>query len=124
MYIDDPSTPEQTGSTVSTAGWQVEPDQVNNFAAAVAQVRADLNAVFREVDTLSGPSYTPQLGTSPTGQELAQKFNDRLSSETGLRGQLQTALQNLEEFVQSAEKAAATYSETDAASSDKLRQTS
>jgi hypothetical protein len=138
MYVDetadtaDPAaTPAPTASTlpapaqpVPTSGgqWAVEPEQVNAFASAIVQVRAHLDKVRDQVDELSGPDYQPRLGTSPTGQQLARKFNDRLTSDAGLAGQLRIALKNLEDFVSSAEKAAATYLESDNASADTLRQ--
>lgn len=116
MYVDEPgATP--TGST----GWQVEPDQVRDFAAAVEQVRADLNAITREVSEMSGPAYAPMLGTSPVGRQLADKFNDRMGSERGLRGQLEVALKRMEEFVASAEKTAAAYQATDEDSAQGLQ---
>ncbi|MGQ0838253.1 hypothetical protein [Actinokineospora sp.] len=96
-----------------SSGWQVEPERVREFAAAVEEVRGDLDAIFAEVAELATPAYQPMLGTSPVGQELAEKFNDRLGGETGLRGQLDTALKRMEEFVASAEKSAANYQQSD-----------
>jgi hypothetical protein len=108
MYLD-----EQTPDTGSAGGWQVDPDQVRDFAAAVDQVRADLNAISKEVNEMSTPNYAPLLGTSPVGQQLAEKFSDRMGAERGLRGLLNNALKNMDEFVTSAEKTAATYQQTD-----------
>jgi hypothetical protein len=135
MYVDDSAdptaTPMPTATTmpapaqaIPTSGgqWTVEPDQVNTFASAIVQVRAYLDKVRDQVDELSGPDYQPRLGTSPTGEQLARKFNDRLTSDAGLAGQLRIALKNLEDFVSSAEKTAATYMESDNASADSLRQ--
>lgn len=110
MYLDEQGAAPTTGAA---GGWTVEPDQVQNFAAAVDQVRADLNAIARQVTDLANPAYAPMLGTSPVGQQLAEKFNDRLGSETGLRGQLEVALKRMEEFVTSAEKTAASYTQMD-----------
>lgn len=111
MYVDEgPATPT---ALPSGGAWQVEPDQVRDFAAAVEQVRADLNKIVSEVEDLSTPNYAPMLGTSPVGQELAEKFTDRMGSERGLRGQLNTALTRMEEFVASAERTAAGYQNTD-----------
>jgi len=111
MYVDE-GTASPT-ALPSSGGWQVDPDQVRDFAAAVEQVRADLDKIVREVDDLSTPNYAPMLGTSPVGQELADKFTDRMGSERGLRGHLNTALTRMEEFVASAERTAAGYQNTD-----------
>ncbi|MBM7772086.1 ribosomal protein L12E/L44/L45/RPP1/RPP2 [Actinokineospora baliensis] len=94
-------------------GWQVEPEQVREFAAAVEEVRADLNSIFAEVADLATPAYLPMLGTSPVGQELSDKFTERLAGETGLKGQLEEALRRMEEFVASAERSSAAYQDSD-----------
>lgn len=135
MYVDDtadptvnPATPTMSTlpapAAIPTSGgqWTVEPDQVNNFASAIVQVRAYLDKVREQVDELSGPDYQPRLGTSPTGEQLARKFSDRLTSDAGLAGQLRVALKNLEDFVSSAEKTAATYLESDNSAADTLHQ--
>jgi hypothetical protein len=108
MYVDEP-----TGST-SSGGWSVDPTQVQAFADAVADVRLQLDRVTGEVEELSTPAYAPMLGTSPVGQELAEKFTDRLGSEKGLRGQLNLAVSHMEEFVLAAEHTASTYQQVDA----------
>lgn len=110
MYVDEPGP---IGNFDGANGWQVDPAQVREFAAAVEDVRADLDAIMAEVADLSSPAFQPMLGTSPVGQELADKFSDRLGSESGLRGQLETALQRMEEFVANAERTAAGYQESD-----------
>lgn len=97
----------------SGQGWEVDDQQVRDFAAAVEDVRRNLNAVHDEVDALSSPEFQPMLGTSPVGQELAAKFTDRMTGPVGLRAQLQTALQRMDEFVASAERSAASYQQTD-----------
>jgi hypothetical protein len=109
VYLDEQS-PDPAGSA---GGWRVDPAQVRDFAAAVEQVRADLNAIFKEVNQMSTPNYAPMLGTSPVGQQLAEKFIDRMGSDGGLTGLLDTALKRMEEFVASAEKSAASYQATD-----------
>ncbi|PPK70093.1 hypothetical protein V5P93_001029 [Actinokineospora auranticolor] len=114
MYVDEPGSNSAAGS-----GWQVEPEQVREFAAAVAEVRADLDEIFAEVAELTSPAYLPMLGTSPVGQQLAEKFNDRLASESGLKGQLETALQRMEEFVSSAERTANHYEQSDTANAQR-----
>ncbi len=114
MYVDD-STP------VAGENWQVEPEQVREFAAAVDQVRRDLERITSEVSEMSTPNYAPMLGTSPVGQELAEKFTDRMGSEQGLHGQLTTALARMEEFISSAEKSAAQYQQVDGDNSTKFK---
>lgn len=116
MYTDD-----NTPLAGSGGGWAVEPEQVREFAAAVEAVRADLAAITREVEDLSTPDYAPMLGTSPVGQEMAEKFADRMGSERGLRGQLNVALARMEEFVASAELTAAQYRQVDDDNASKLR---
>jgi len=106
MYLDEQS-PDPSGAPAST--WQVDPAQVRDFAAAVDKVRADLNRISNEVNTMSTPNHAPLLGTSPAGQELAEKFTDRMGGEDGLRGLLDTALKRMDEFVTAAEKTAAAY---------------
>jgi hypothetical protein len=59
------------------------------------------------------PSLAPMLGTSPVGQEMAEKFNDRLSGEGGLAGQLRVALEHMEQFIESAERTVAGYEQAD-----------
>lgn len=112
MYLDEQgaAAPAPTGA----AGWSIEPEQLRDFAAAVAQVRADLNAINSEVGDLAAPSFAPMLGTSPVGQQLAEKFTDRMGSEFGLKGQLEVALKRMEEFLASAEQTVASYEATDA----------
>ena len=115
MYVEDPN------AFTGTSGWQVDPAQVREFAAAVEEVRADLDAIFADVAELATPAYQPMLGTSPVGQELAEKFTERLGGPTGLRGQLEGALQRMEEFVASAEKSAAGYAQSDESSATRFR---
>ena len=115
MYVDDPN------AVTGADGWQVEPAQIREFAAAVEEVRADLDAIFADVAELATPAYLPMLGTSPVGQELAEKFTERLGGETGLRGQLESALKRMEEFVASAEKSAANYAQSDDSSATRFR---
>lgn len=117
MYLDDTG---QAGSG-AVGGWQVDPDRVRDFAAAVEQVRAALGGLADRVTEMSGADYAPMLGTSPVGQQMADKFVDRMGSEQGLRGQLTVALRHLENFVASAEKTAAAYQGTDADSAQGLR---
>jgi hypothetical protein len=110
MYADESAT-----------NWQVQPEQVRAFAAAVEQVRADLQKIASEVSQMSAPGAAPMLGTSPAAQELADKFTDRMGSERGLNGQLTTALARMEEFIASAEKSAAQYLQVDDDNSTKFK---
>ena len=114
MYTDD-------SAPMSGDNWQVEPEQVREFAAAVEQVRRDLERITSEVAELSTPNYAPMLGTSPVGQELSEKFTDRMGSEQGLHGQLTAALTRMEEFLTSAEKSAAQYQQVDGDNSTKFK---
>ena len=85
-------------------GWQVEPEQVQRVRGrGRAGARPTSTRITSEVGELSTPNYAPMLGTSPVGQELAEKFTDRMGSEQGLHGQLTTALARMEEFIASAE---------------------
>lgn len=113
MYVDS-DAPSGSG------GWSVDPSQVQAFAEAVADVQRQLDLVKREVEDLSTPDYAPMLGTSPVGTELAEKFADRMGSERGLRGQLDLAVTNVQEFVASAQLTAATYLQTEADNVTKL----
>ncbi|MGX7825146.1 hypothetical protein ACTG9Q_08630 [Actinokineospora sp. 24-640] len=110
MYVDN-----------AGSGWQVEPERVREFAAALEDVRRDLDAIVADVAGLGAAEMQPMLGTSPVGEELAEKFNDRLSGELGLRGQLETALRRMEEFVASAEKTAQGYQGSDENAAERFR---
>jgi hypothetical protein len=112
MYVDDEPS--------SAGGWEVDPAQVQAFAQAVADVREQLDFITREVEELSTPNYAPMLGTSPVGQELAEKFTDRMGSEKGLRGQLNVAVAHMEEFVLAAENTARTYLQVDTDNASKM----
>jgi hypothetical protein len=114
VYTDD-------SAPVAGNNWQVEPEQVQAFAAAVEQVRADLAKISSEVAEMSTPNYAPLLGTSPVGQELADKFTDRMGSEQGLHGQLTAAITRMEEFIASAERSAAQYQTVDGDNSSKFK---
>lgn len=119
MY-DSADTP--VSAVPAGQGWSVSPEQVRAFAAAVAQVKADLDAVRQEVEAFKDPALMPMLGTSPPAQQLSEKFGDRIAGEYGLAGQLQTALSNLQDFVDGAAKTAAKYQEVDAVSRDNLHE--
>jgi hypothetical protein len=114
MYVDE------QGPAGASAGWVVDPGQVRAFAQAVSEVRGHLDRITREVEDLSTPDYAPMLGTSPVGQELAEKFTDRMGSEKGLRGQLNVAVAHMEEFVLAAEHTASSYLQVDADNATKM----
>ena len=118
-----PGTAPSSGNQLSdlVGGWQVTPSQITKFASAVQQVRSDLDTVFRQVNQLTSPAYLPQLGSSPVGQALTQKFVDRLSGGQGLLSNLSTVLSNLDQFVANAEQAAAAYNETEQITTDSLK---
>jgi len=115
MYVDEPDAAAPAG------GWAVDPSQVQAFADAVSDVRSQLDFITRQVEELATPAFAPMLGTSPIGQELAEKFTDRLGSERGLRGQLSTAVQHMEEFVLAAEHTATSYLQSDTDNADSYR---
>jgi hypothetical protein len=109
MYVD-----EQGGSAGAAGQFTIDPAQLEDFRAAVEQVRADLNKISRDVDAMSVPGAIPMLGSSPVGEAMAEKFTDRLTSEFGLASQLRTALTRMEQFISSAELTVASYTQTDA----------
>jgi hypothetical protein len=97
--------------TEKADGWEVDPDRLRSFTDAVVRARSYLDAVEAKVDRMQGAELTPQIGTSPVGQQLAKKFDDRLNSADGLRARLVEAMKRMDDFVTSAEKAASTYDE-------------
>jgi hypothetical protein len=111
-----PEMPEAS-KTVMTApskradGWEVDPDRLRSFTDAVVRARSYLDAVQAKVDRMQGAELTPQIGTSPVGQQLAKKFDDRLNSNDGLRARLAEAMKRMDDFVASAEHAASAYEE-------------
>jgi hypothetical protein len=105
-----------SGSTMAAPaqkadGWEVDPDRLRSFTDAVVRARSYLDAVEAKVNRMQGAELTPQIGTSPVGQQLAKKFDDRLNSADGLRAKLVEAMKRMDDFVTSAEKAASTYDE-------------
>lgn len=85
--------------------------------------RSGLAAVQALVSQMQGDAYTPKLGTSPVGQQLARKFDDRLNSEAGLRPLLAEAVRRMDEFINSAEAVRDAYAETEAEAEAVLRRT-
>jgi hypothetical protein len=121
---DDPDAPPQaTGTTMATTttteperktgGWEVDPWRLRSFGDSVVRARSYLDAVQMKVDRMQGAELTPQLGTSPVGEQLAKKFDDRLNSVDGLRAMLTEAMKRMDDFVTSAEKAAKAYEEAE-----------
>lgn len=99
-------------------GWQVDSYELRAFTDAVERARSYLDSVQAKADRMQGAEMTPQLGTSPVGQQLAKKFDDRLNSADGLRAMLAEAMKRMEDFVTSAEKAARSYEELEASTVD------
>ena len=82
-----------------------------------------LVAVQTLVSQMQGEAYTPKLGTSPVGVQLARKFDDRLNGEGGLRPLLAEAVRRMDEFINSAEAVRDAYAESEAAAEAVIRQT-
>jgi hypothetical protein len=97
----------------ATGGWEVDPECVRDFGDAVVRARAYLDAVAMKVGRMQGTELTPQLGTSPVGEQLAKKFDDRLNADQGLRVMLTEAMKRMEKFVTSAEEAAREYEQVE-----------
>lgn len=117
MYLEttDSAAPDLSGLA---GGWQVEPEQVRAFAAAVADVRSDLEHLRTAARDLA--EDPPLLGTSPIGDGLAAKFTDRAGNE-GLVGELNRVVEQMEAFVSTAERTVAEYRERDTTAARSLR---
>lgn len=98
-------------------------DRLQEFTVAVTAARTGLAAVQTLVSQMQGDAYTPKLGTSPVGQQLARKFHDRLNGDGGLRPLLAEAVRRMDEFIHSAEAVRDNYTETEAEAEAVLRQT-
>lgn len=119
----DPDDPDATGEPMATTmavpaeksagGWEVDLWRLRSFGDAVVRARSYLDAVQMKVDRMQGAELTPQLGTSPVGEQLAKKFDDRLNAADGLRVMLTEAMKRMENFVASAEKAAKAYEDAE-----------
>jgi hypothetical protein len=123
----DTTKPVVASSTAAPAdatssGWEVDEERLTYFARAVEHARERLRQVQEQVERMRGASFTPRLGTSPAGQQLEQKFTDRLDSPLddpanpttgGLRPMLAEAMRRMEEFIAGAESAAKSYTELD-----------
>jgi hypothetical protein len=110
------AAPDTSGKT--TGGWDVDTYRLRSFGDAVTRARSYLDAVRMKVDRMQGSELTPQLGTSPVGEQLAKKFDDRLNSADGLREMLTEAMKRMEKFVASAEQAATAYEQADEAAAE------
>ena len=111
--MDAPATTAAPAAAGPTGGWAVDPDELRSFSDAVLRARSYLDTVQRKVSRMQGAELTPQLGTSPVGQQLAKKFDDRLNSTDGLRVMLDEAMKRMQKFVASAESAARSYEAMD-----------
>jgi hypothetical protein len=112
------AAPAEKPAEKTTGGWEVDSWRLRSFGDAVVRARSYLDAVQMKVDRMQGAELTPQLGTSPVGEQLAKKFDDRLNSVEGLRAMLTEAMKRMEDFVTSAEKAAKAYEEADEAAEE------
>jgi hypothetical protein len=110
-----------TETSPPAGGWDVDTHRLRTFGEAVVRARSYLDSVQKRVERMQGAELTPQLGTSPVGEQLAKKFDDRLNSADGLRAMLTEAMTRMDRFVTSAEQAARAYEETDQAMADDLK---
>src|SRR5882757_2650319 len=97
---------ETPTETPPAGGWDVDTHRLRTFSEAVVRARSYLDSVQKRVERMQGTELTPQLGTSPVGEQLAKKFDDRLNSTDGLRAMLAEAMTRMDRFVTSAEQAA------------------
>jgi hypothetical protein len=109
-------------STAPPAGWELDDERIGEFTKAVDKARDMLKAVQSKVDAMRTDKFTPYLGTSPVGQQLEQKFSDRLDapldyperpSTGGLRPMLDEAMRRMEAFIGGAEAAIKAYKENE-----------
>jgi hypothetical protein len=117
------SAPANTApSTAPPAGWKLDEERVGAFTDAVKDARDMLKVVQSKVDKMQTDKFTPYLGTSPVGQQLEQKFADRLDapldypeqpSSGGLRPMLDKAMQRMDDFISGAEAAIKAYQENE-----------
>ncbi|WP_169514569.1 hypothetical protein [Actinokineospora enzanensis] len=104
----------------STGFWDVDLDKLRGFSVAVSSARFGLAAVQSRVERMQGDAHTPKLGTSPVGQQLAKKFDDRLNGSNGLRGLLAEAMRRMDQFIESAEKIRDGYRDVDEGNQDDI----
>ena len=108
-----PATTMTAPAAKPTGGWEVDSYRLRAVGDAVVRARSYLDAVRMKVDRMQGPELSPQLGTSPVGQQLAKKFDDRLNAEDGLRAMLTEAMKRMERFVSTAEEASRAYEQAE-----------
>lgn len=107
------AAPAAAAAAEPVSGWAVDTREVRAFGDAVVRARSFLDAVQMKIERMQGAELTPQIGTSPVGQQLARKFDDRLNSTDGLRAMLAEAMRRMDTFVASAEEAAKSYEDMD-----------
>ncbi|GLZ43574.1 hypothetical protein Acsp05_71980 [Actinokineospora sp. NBRC 105648] len=111
------------GGQQSKGFWDVDPDKLHGFSIAVSSARFGLAAVQTRVTNMQGEAYTPKLGTSPVGQQLAKKFDDRLNGEEGLRGLLKEAMTRMDQFIKSAEQVRDAYRDVEDTAEGDIKRT-
>lgn len=110
---NEPAGTTGGGGGQSPGYWDVDLDRLQGFKTAIAAARTGLGAVQTLVGQMQGDAYTPKLGTSPVGEQLARKFDDRLNGDQGLRTLLAEAMRRLDQFIHGAEKIRDAYAESD-----------
>jgi hypothetical protein len=113
-------TTTETDTPPPVGGWDVDTYRLRTFGETVVRARSYLDSVQKRVERMQGAELTPQLGTSPVGEQLAKKFDDRLNSADGLRAMLAEAMKRMDRFVTSAEQAARSYEEADQVAAENL----
>ncbi|WP_197522987.1 hypothetical protein [Actinokineospora pegani] len=122
-HLGGPSAPVEQPVPQAKGYWDVDPDKLAGFATAVEFARLGLAQVQSRVELMQGEAYTPQLGTSPVGQQLARKFDDRLNGDNGLRGLLAEAMRRMDQFIESAEKVRDSYTESERLAQETMART-
>ncbi|MGQ0838250.1 hypothetical protein [Actinokineospora sp.] len=118
-----PATATPAKDHATPGYWDVDLDKLSGFGLSVSSARFGLAAVQARVERMQGEEYIPKLGTSPAGQQLAKKFDDRLNGDDGLRGLLTEAMRRMDQFIESAERVRDTYRETEATAQDSIKRT-
>jgi hypothetical protein len=129
--VEDRAVVASSTAAPTGPGWEVDPRRITYFTRMVEDVRQRLREVQLKVERMQDGSFTPRLGGSPAGQQLAKKFADRLDAPLddptnpttgGLRPLLTEAMRRMEEFVAGAEAAAKSYTEQDVSSAANVTQ--
>lgn len=125
--------PADSMPATTPSGWEVDADRISSFTNAVEWARGRLSSVQLKVEQIQTASYTPNLGTSPVGQQLTKKFADRLDaplddplypSVGGLRPMLAEAMRRMDEFIAGAEAAIKAYQEHESAAVNRINSAS